>query len=166
MTRSTRSDSKAGAKIAVDSALAGPLDPPAHVRLREGDRPFWDAIVSARARNRWDDADLAIAANLARTEADIETLQERLDREGHVIENQKGTPIANPLHAILETLTRRAVALSRMLHVHPEAKDGESRDQGKKLGKQRQAGQSIQTAVDVAGDLGNDALLGGRAKPH
>lgn len=140
------------------NAAAGPIDPPAHLRLRDADRPFWVAIVGARARDKWDDVDLAHAANLARTQATIEELQQVLEAEGHVITNNKGTPIANPVHSVLETLSRRAVALSRMLHVHPEAKVGESREQGKKLGKQREAERSLE-AGQVDGD--DVSLLGG-----
>ena len=168
-TRRPRSDSKTGAKIAVAAALAGSIEPPGHVRLREGDRPFWDAIVCARARDRWDDHDLALAGNLARSMADLEKLQAALDLEGHTMLNAKGTPVANPTHTVLETLTRRVVALSRALHVHAEAKDGESREQGKTLGKQREAGKSLDRAGvkdPVGDDLGASSLFGGRGKTH
>jgi hypothetical protein len=128
------------------AAAAGPLDPPAHLTLRPGDRPFWDGIVLSRARETWDDHDLAMAAALARCMADVEKLQEELDREGHVIRNNKGTPIANPKHAVIETLTRRIVGLSRTLQIHALAKNGDSRDQGKGLKKQREAGQLLDHA--------------------
>jgi phage terminase small subunit len=155
MNRKHRTDSVTGQAQAMADAMLGPLEPPRHVKLRDGDRPFWDAIVCARARNKWDDHDLAVAAGLARCLADIETYQTRLDAEGAVIENAKGTMVANPLFAILETLSRRAVALSRMLHVHPEAKQGKSRDQGKALKAERDAGM-------VADDLDDDLI----ARPH
>ena len=51
----------------VDAAKP-PIDPPAHVRLRDGDRPFWDGIVRARARDEWCESDLVVAAQLARRE--------------------------------------------------------------------------------------------------
>lgn len=146
------------------NAAAGPIEPPAHLRLRDADRPFWLAIVGARARDKWDDVDLAHAANLARTQATIEELQQVLEAEGHVITNNKGTPIANPVHSVLETLSRRAVALSRMLHVHPEAKAGESREQGKKLKKQREAAGSLAGMADTESD--DVPLIGGHGATH
>lgn len=134
-----RSDSTAAAVAAVQSASLGPLEPPAHVVLRSGDQPFWQAIMLARARDTWTDADLATAASLARTQADIERLQAQVDVEGFTIPSGNGTPIVNPKHKLLETLTRRAVALSRVLHVHAEATVGRSRDAGNALASERQA---------------------------
>jgi hypothetical protein len=114
-------------------------EPPDHVNLREGDRPFWDSIVRARDYESWNAADLEQAANLARCKADIERVQMEINAEGDTIINARGTPILNPKHTLLETLSRRSVALSRMLHVHAEATVGESRHQTKRSSMQREA---------------------------
>jgi len=151
----TRSDSATSAVKAAQAVAAGPLDPPGHVKLRDGDRPFWDAVVCARARDTWNNSDLENAANLARCKADIERLQGEIDFEGDVITNDRGTPIVNPKHALLETLTRRAMALSRMLHVHAEATVGKSEDAAKALKTEKNA----KKAADDA-DTG-DALIPG-----
>ncbi|WP_162575173.1 TerS protein [Variovorax sp. PBL-H6] len=132
--RRKRSDSAAAAVAAAQAVALGPIDPPAHVTLRPGDRPFWDAIVTARARDTWTQTDLATAANLARAQADIETLQAQLDAAGYLIEGK-----ANPLAAMVETLSRRAVALSRVLHVHAQATVGRSEDAAKALDNERKA---------------------------
>lgn len=148
MTRKARTDSTEGAKRAMAAALAGPVQPPPHIRLRAEDWPHWEAIVSARAREKWDVLDLTHAANLARTLADIEKLQFTLDVDGHTSTNAKGTIVANPVHAIIETLTRRSVALSRALHVHAEAKQGKAKLQGRALEKQRDAGRALEESDD------------------
>jgi hypothetical protein len=119
----------AGAIKAMQDALAGQIQPPPHVKLRECDIPFWCSIMDSRPRDAWDNADLEMAANLAKAKADIARLHEEIEAEGDIIENLKGTPIVNPRHALLETLTRRSVALTRMLHCHPEAKEGPSEKQ-------------------------------------
>lgn len=129
-----RSDSAAAAVAAAQAVALGPIDPPAHVALRPGDRPFWNAIMTARARDTWTDVDLATAATLARSQADIERLQAQLDATGYMVEGK-----ANPLAALVETLTRRAVALSRVLHVHAEATVGKSEDAAKALANERAA---------------------------
>ena len=67
--RRKRSDSAAAAVAAAQAVALGPIPPPAHVALRDGDRPFWDAIVTARPRDTWTDIDLTTAANLATTAA-------------------------------------------------------------------------------------------------
>ena len=95
---------------------------------RLGERAFWDSIMLARVRDTWTQIDLTTAANLARCQADIEKLQADLDAAGYLVEGK-----ANPLCAILDTLTRRAVALSRALHVHAEATVGKSQDAAKGL---------------------------------
>jgi hypothetical protein len=147
--RRTRSDSTQ-AKIEAFKAVAEELKPPAHVTLRANDKPFWESIVRARAKSTWNEVDLENAANLARCKADIERLQNEITTEGDVIENQRGTPIVNPKHTLLETLTRRAMALSRMLHVHAEATQGESREQGKRKAVEDSASLTL---ASVNGDL-------------
>lgn len=115
-TRRKRSDSAAAAVVAAQSAALGPLDPPDHITLRTGDRPFWDAVVKSRARDTWTASDLTTAATMARAQADIEQLQADIDTEGYVREGK-----INPKAVMLETLSKRVVSLSRVLHVHAEA---------------------------------------------
>lgn len=129
-----RSDSAAAAIAAAKSAAMGPLEPPAHITLRQIDKPFWNAIMQARARDTWTDVDLATAANLARTQADIERLHADLAAAGYLLGDKP-----HPLAAIVETLSRRAVALKRVLHVHAEATVGKSEDAAKVLELERQA---------------------------
>ena len=123
------------------------IDPPAHVSLRYGDRPFWDAIVSARATSTWNTSDLEQAANLARCKADIERLQKELTEQGDIIENDKGTQVINPRHTLLEVLSRRSVALSRMLHVHAEATVGRSEQQAKRAAPEQDAKAAARSAL-------------------
>ena len=131
-----RSDSAAAAVRAAQAVALGPIDPPAHVALREGDRPFWNAIVTSRARDTWTLPDLCTAGNMARAQADIERLQVQLDAEGYMLD---GKP--NPVAALVDVLTRRTVALSRALHVHAQATVGRSADASKVLANEKQARQ-------------------------
>lgn len=144
----TRSDSATAAVRAAQVAAAGPIEPPAHVMLRDADRPFWDAIVGARARDSWNTSDLENAANLARCKSDIERVQREINDEGDTLVNDRGTVVLNPKHSLLEVLSRRAMALSRMLHVHAEATVGESRDQSKTLAAEKQAKKARGAADD------------------
>ena len=110
--------------------------PPAHITLPVHAVPCWDSIVCARDYTSWTAVDLEHAANLACCLADLEKLRQEVRREGDIIENARGTPIMNPKHTLIETLSRRSVALSRMLHVHAEATVGESREHKKRNGAQ------------------------------
>ena len=99
------------------NAALGVIPPPAHVTLRDGDRVFWDAVVCARARDEWTDADLVVAAQLARCLADIEREQLLLDGEGTLSVNDRGTQIVNPRVSVLEQFARREMALMRTLRM-------------------------------------------------
>ncbi len=100
---------------AAANAAAPVFDPPEHVRLREGDKPFWTAIITSRARDEWSKTDFVVAAQLARCQADIEKESQMLEYEGSVIENARGTMVMNPRHSVLEQLARRELALMRSL---------------------------------------------------
>ena len=140
----------AAIKAMVSAGLPYP-EPPAHTRLREQDRPFWDAVVRARARDDWTGADLVVAVQLARTMRDIEVESQRLEEEGSVIENQKGTPVMNPRHAVLEQMARREMALMRALRMA-----------GVPLGRSENAQNAVKIqaqAEQVREELENDSLL-------
>jgi len=134
------------------NAIDDVIQPPAHINLRDDDYPFWNSIVRARARDTWNNSDLENAANLARCKADIERLQIEVTKEGDVLVNAKGTQIVNPKHSLLETLSRRAMAISRMLHVHAEATVGKSEDAVKALKGEKKAS-------EVINGIGDDDLI-------
>ncbi|GAO22179.1 terminase small subunit [Alicycliphilus sp. B1] len=103
-----RSDSAAAAVQAHQNAAQGPIEPPPYITLPEPCKPFWQAIVTARPRDTWNDADLAQAANLARVL--------------HAIES---AVIGSDEHA---KLTRLSMALARAVAVHPTATVGRAAD--------------------------------------
>lgn len=100
---------------AMVNAAAPEIEPPAHVRLRDKDRPFWSGIMASRARDEWSKNDLIVAAQLARCQADIESESQLVEVEGSVVENARGTQIMNPRHSVLEQMARRELALMRAL---------------------------------------------------
>jgi len=106
--------------------------------------PFWTALMLNRPRDRWNDADLANAAALARAQCDVERLHREIAEEGDLIDGK-----VNPKHVILDKLVRRVMALSRLLHVHPEATEGRAEDSAKALANARAA----------RTELGDDPLI-------
>jgi hypothetical protein len=127
VTKRKRSDSATAAIEAAISAALPDIEPPSHVRLRDQDFAFWKTIIKSRAREEWTNSDLVVAAQLARCMADIESESLKLDVEGSVLENQRGTPVMNPRHSVLEQLARREMALMRSLQMIGSAK-GDKRD--------------------------------------
>ena len=147
----TRSDSAASALKAMVNAAMPPLPLPSHVQLREADYPFWDGVLRARARDEWTEADLVVAAQLARCQADIEREQQLLNDEGSVFENGKGTQIMNPRVTVMEQLSRREMALMRTLRMGGRIA-GDARDQSGKRALERKASQ-------IRVELQDDGLL-------
>ena len=85
--------------------------------------------MTARARDRWLPIDLANAAELATLYDDIARMRAKLRLDGDLGQDGK----AHPLHKVISDASRRVIALSRLLHIHPEATEGRSRDSGNAL---------------------------------
>lgn len=118
-----RTDTAKAAVEAAQNAVLPPIEPPDCITLRPADRPFWDRIIMSKARDNWTDIDLVTAAHLARAQSDIEALQRQIDIDGYVVDGK-----INPAAQMLETLSKRAIALTRVLQVHALATVGRSAD--------------------------------------
>ncbi len=129
-----RSDSATAAVQAAQNAAQAPMEPPAHVTIPDEARPFWLGLMRSRPRHKWTDTDLATAAMLARAQWDVERHEAAIVTEGDLIDG-----VLNPRLPLVDKLGRRIMALSRLLHVHPEATQGRAQDQGNKLLLERQA---------------------------
>ncbi len=106
--RRPKSDTIKYAAVAHQNAVQAPLEPPAYVTLPEGCKPFWSAIITSRARDTWHESDLVIAANMAKVQHALESVQ-----------------VGSEEHA---KLTRLCLALSRSLSVHTTATVGRAKD--------------------------------------
>lgn len=137
--RRRRSDSAKAAVSAAQAATLGPLPPPAFVRLRDSDRPIWDAIVTARPRDTWTEADLVLAAHLARAYGDIRELEDAIDAQGMLVGGE-----INPACALLEKTSRRALAIARQLKVDTISVVGKSQDINKGSALERDARQGVE----------------------
>jgi hypothetical protein len=147
----TRSTSAASAVKAMVDAAKGALQPPAHVKLREGDAVFWDGVVRARARDEWTETDLVVAGQLARCLHDIEKEQALMDAEGTVVKNDKGTAVVNPRVSVLEQFARREMALMRTLRMGGRIA-GDARDESGRRKIERQSSK-------IKAELEDDGLL-------
>lgn len=143
--RNPRSDSAAAAVQAARNAALGPLNPPAHVALPEAARPFWDAIMRNKARDRWNEVDLAHAATMARAQADVQRLLAEISAEGDMVDDK-----VNPKHALVEKLNRRVMSLSSLIQVHAEATVGRVQNQGNALQLERQAEGNVHPLIRVS----------------
>jgi hypothetical protein len=150
-----RTDTAQGALNSMSSAMTE-IQPPEHCFMRPQDMPYWNSLMRTRDAKLWTEPDLEIAANLAACKSDIDQIRRELSKEPNIRTNARGTPVVNPKHQLLETLSRRCVALSRMLHVHAEATSGKAPKEQKKNTAANQARQVLE-------DLEDDDLI---ARPH
>ena len=102
----------------------GNIPPPEGVLLRsDEERVIWRQFSRARSREDWRDMDLLLLAKIVRLEADIRKHQTALDASGVILENRRGTPIPNPLLAVIDTLERRQMAVIRSMSLNQTASD-------------------------------------------
>ena len=150
MKRIKADTAEAAVKAALHAANGLPK-PPAHVRLRPEDEPFWNGIVRAKTREEWVPCDLVVAGQLARCQRDIEVESLILEGEGTIVRNDRGTQICNPRVMVLEQLARREMALMRSLRMG-----------GKAVGDPRleQAGRKLQRRADnLQEEIENEDVL-------
>ena len=144
--------SVAAGMTAFANVAAGAIDPPDTVKLRAGDLPYWALIMRGRARDEWTETDLQHASNLAGCMADIERIKADIEGEGDTVLNVRGTMVVNPKHMLLETLTRRNVYLTRLLHLHPAVVAGNPAD----IQKHRAADRAVRKTAE---EMEDDDLL-------
>ena len=153
---------------ALANAYAEDIPPPAAVKLKAADLPIWTSIIRARARDEWSSIDLHHAANLTRCLADIERISAEIAKDGDTYANDRGTRCANPKHAILETLSRRGVALTRLLHLHAQALMPDARKQlpARQAEQEARAARAALTGPTRGAGDDMDDLLATPTRPH
>ena len=147
MAKRQRVDSVTAA-IAIAIGASKRIDPPAHIGLATGDRPFWEAVVGEFPKAEWTAHQLEVAAQLAKAMADLEGERNALRVEGYVVVDERGKPNANPRHGVARDLTNSVMSLRCNLSLHARATGGEVRD----VAKRRTMATGIERDVTAGGD--------------
>ena len=125
MSQKKRSD-KNSTSAAVQG-FAGAMEDvplPEGVELRGDDEHvIWGQFSRARARDDWRDMDLILLTKIVKMESDIRKHQDALDQAGVLLENKRGTMVANPLLTVIDTLERRQMAVIRSMSLNQQASD-------------------------------------------
>lgn len=154
-TRKTRSDSAASA-VKVFQTAENDIQLPEGVELRSDEElVIWKQFTRARVKDAWRDFDLVLLAKSVRIEADIRKYQEMLDQAGAIIENQRGTPIENPLFRVIDTLQRQQLAIIRSMSLNQTGKDPRTLNDNAKAEKE---------ALETIKRVGAQSLLAMPAK--
>lgn len=144
--RRHRVDTAAGA-VAVMKAAARQIEPPEGCELRDQDLPFWRAVIDARAKEEWTDADLYSAASLARAMADSEWIAREEAVAATVLETAR-------LLGLQDKLQRRIITLRRSLGLDARAGRRQTEDIAGRRAKAKE--------IEADNPLAGDDLLGGR----
>ena len=140
--RKQRSDGIAAAARIVAGA-GREVAPPSHIILTDSDWPYWHSVVGEFPKADWTDHQLEVAAQLAKSMADLEDQRNALRTEGYTVEGK-----ANPRHGIARDLTNSVMSLRRNLQLHARAQGGEARD----AGKRRAAAKSLEAGAHFEDD--------------
>lgn len=157
--------------VAVAQAAFREIEPPAHVRFRDKDYFFWNEIIAKFAKADWDEADLTVAALLARSLSDMEREQYLMRREGGILEKKAiierkdpktgeitqelvtvGTYL-NPRKTLMAEHSKNILAFRRTLSLHARATEGEARDAGKRRATAKKLQDDILSGEDDEDDL-------------
>lgn len=100
----------------VGTGVSDDIPLPEGVVLRGDDEMvIWRQFTRVRCARDWRDFDLVLLAKAVRAEADIRKHQLLLDRAGPLLKTDRGTPIANPLISIIDSLQRQQLAIIRSM---------------------------------------------------
>lgn len=153
--RKIRSDSVQAAAKVLQSAEKE-IQLPEGVEFRSDEEiVIWKQFTRARAKDAWRDFDLVLLSKSVKIEADIRKYQEMLDQAGAIIENQRGTPIENPLFRVIDTLQRQQLAIIRSMSLNQTGKDPRTLNDNAKAEKE---------ALDTIKRVGAQSLLAMPAK--
>jgi hypothetical protein len=145
-------NSKEGKAKTALAVLQGHPQPPAHIKVLKKHLPYWNNIVKARPIQLWTDSDLEMAAHLCIIKFELVRQQNIICKEGYVLERDNGSKYANPRHEVIEKLARRAIALSRVLHVHAQSAVGRHDDLGRYRDEEKEMAETLKNEYgDIPG---------------
>ena len=144
MARRQRVDSIAAAKV-IAASVGREIAPPAHIRMANGDWPFWQSVVAEFPKADWTAHQLEVAAQLAKAMARLERESNLLDDEGTITADGR----ISPRHAIVRDNTNSVMSLRRNLSLHARAQGGEARD----VAKRKTQAKAVEAGASVADDL-------------
>ena len=125
----------------IAGAVSDDVAIPEGVILRsEDEMVIWRQFTRIRRAKDWRDFDLLLVAKAVRAESDIRKHQEFLDKSGPLLKTDRGTPIANPLIGIIDSLQRQQLAIIRSMSMNQTESDPRTLNAG---GAQQQEYRSL-----------------------
>lgn len=131
--------------------------------LKDHHKPYWTELVNSKPHDYFNRGDIPLLKLYCRAAADIDRLDEEIEREGSVILNARDNPVVNPRVVVRSIAETRLMALAVKLRAQPAARyDSENdRKQTEKTKRASQAADSLEKSHDHGGDDDEDGLLAG-----
>ena len=100
------------------------VEPPNGIELKtDEERLIWSQFARTRLKSDWRDIDLILLHKIVKLEINIREYQEELDQQGAILENKRGTPVANPLVSVIDTISRRQLRIIGSINLNQTASD-------------------------------------------
>ena len=126
-SRRSRVDSKESAVQAMMSSTKD-ISPPDDLKISNHGVVIFHEIIGEFAKVDWTPHTIRLAGNLAKCMSRLEDAQEEMDGDSLTVINAKGTPMANPLVSVINSLTGQVLSLRRALALHAMAGNVGKRD--------------------------------------
>ena len=98
--------------------------PPNGVELKtELEKVIWKQFSRTRLKSDWRDIDLILLHKIVKLEVNIREYQDELDEQGAILDNRRGTPVANPLVSVIDTISRRQLKIIGSINLNQTASD-------------------------------------------
>lgn len=127
-----RSDSNSvqGQKDIIEDSKKVVKPLPGYEPKTEKEWDLWNWMTAVRPPGDWRAVDLVLIYKAISIESQINEAQKELEIEGLVIENARGTPVANPLSTVINTLQQRQMTCFSKLKMFEE---NDTNKRGKKV---------------------------------
>lgn len=138
MSRAKSSSTSSQAEI-YRSAGEQLVPPPEAGGLTDDELRVFDLVAKSRATLDWSDNDLILVCEYAQLTVHLQEARVALRTEGDVVYNQRGTPVANPMFAVCDSLLRQQLSLVRILGIAGGMSGADKETMNNRANKQKDA---------------------------
>lgn len=115
------------------------IPPPEAGGLTDDELRVFDLVGKSRATLDWSQNDLLLLAQYSQLTVHLQEAHATLRSEGDVTFNQRGTPVANPMFAVCDSLLRQQLSLVRILGIAGGLSGADKETYANRAGKQSEA---------------------------
>lgn len=115
-------------KIRIAGGATKVIEPPAHIVMEERALVYFHEMIAEKAKADWSEHEISLCALLARSIAELDYNQERMQKEGSMVKNKSGDIVANPRQKIITNLYDKIATMRRSIGIYSMAAGGKKFD--------------------------------------